>query len=263
MKHFLLALQFMTRYRVRAQETAPEPQEFGRASGYFPLVGLLVGLELLLFRALTLKDPVGMHQPLWAVLLLLYWVWVCDSLHLDGLADTCDALATRREGKEMLEILHDPRLGAFGAMGLGLALLARWAWLRYLPMQFIWFLPLPLITSRLFSSLACQIRPYAGRPGSLSSGFITQSRHSDANGALGWSFASFILLAAPCIYFAEVSAMDAGVALAICGCGVMAGWAALQLPLRRLGGISGDLIGFGQVITELSTAFGLFFALVR
>lgn len=263
MKDFLVALQFMTRYRVRSGEELPTPEEFGRASGYFPLVGFLVGLELLLLRTLVTRDPVGMHQPLWACLLLLYWVWVCDSLHLDGLADTCDALATRRQSKEMLEVLHDPRLGSFGVIGLVLALLARWIWLRYLPLQFIWFLPLPLVASRLLSSLACQIRPYAGKPGSLSSQFITQSRHADSNRAFGWAFASFILLAAPCIYFGATSALDAVLALAICGFGIITGWLLLRVPIQRLSGISGDLIGFAQVITELVTAFGLFFALVR
>ena len=132
-----------------------------------------------------------------------------------------------------------------------------------MPMQFIWFLPLPLISSRLLASLACQIRPYAGDPGSLSSYFITESRHPDFSKALGWAFGSFILLAAPCVYFGAASPIDAGLALGICGAGVMTGWGFLQLPLRRLGGISGDLIGFAQQVAELATAFGLFFVLVH
>src|SRR5258708_29937602 len=116
MKYFLLALQFLTRYPVRNTDEAPPPAALGRSTGYFPLVGFVVGLELLLLRTVTLKDPIGMHQPLWAVLLLAYWVWVCDSLHLDGLADTCDALGSRSSGAKMLDVMHDPRLGSFGVI---------------------------------------------------------------------------------------------------------------------------------------------------
>jgi adenosylcobinamide-GDP ribazoletransferase len=262
MNPFWLALQFLTRYPVNLARI-PHPEDFARATGYFPAVGLLLGLELLALRGLFLLDPVGMHQPLWALLMLLYWVWVGDSLHLDGLADTCDALGSAKEGPEMLEVLHDPRLGSFGGISLVLAMMARWAWLRYLPMHFIWFLPLPLISSRLLSSLGCQLRPYAGRPGSLSSGFITHSLPSDANLALGWALFSWLLVAAPSVYFGQASSTEAGLALGVCGLGVMTGWAFLRLPMKRLGGISGDLLGYAQQIAELATAFGLFFVLVK
>ncbi len=263
MRHFFLALRFLTRYPIRPLAEEPSGADHARSTGYFPLVGFAVGLELMLFRTLVLMDPVGMHQPLWDLLILLYWIWVCDSLHLDGLADTCDALASRGEGPEMLRILHDPRLGTFGVLSLVLAVLARWCWLRYLPQQFIWFFPLPLVASRLFLSLACQARPYAGNEASLSSQFILGSEGRDANRALGFALGSFFLLAAPCIYFGSATALDAGLALGVCAAGILSGWIMLRLPRRRLGGVNGDLLGYGQQITELSTAFGLFFILVR
>src|SRR5688572_19479987 len=128
MKHFRIALGFLTRYPVPVEEDF-SPGDFGRSTGYYPLIGFLAGLDLLVFRGATLWDENGMHYPLWTFLLLLFWVWSSDSLHLDGLADTSDALASRREGGDFLAVLHDSRVGAFGAAALGLALIAKFAWL--------------------------------------------------------------------------------------------------------------------------------------
>jgi adenosylcobinamide-GDP ribazoletransferase len=262
MKHFRMALRFMTRYPVAASEEFLLG-DFGRCTGYFPLVGLFAGLDLMLLRWVALFDRNGLHYPIWCFLLLLLWIWGSDSLHLDGLADTTDALASRRQGAEFLAILHDSRVGAFGAMALGLVLIGKFAWLCSLPMQGWWFLPLPLVFSRLHSSLACQIRPYAGTPGSLSSFFINESTHADLNIAVATALASFFLLAGLSLYLGFTSAEDAAKAFGVCIAGLALGRSALWSPMARLGGISGDLIGWSQVITETAIAFGLTLVLVR
>lgn len=262
MKYFRIALRFLTRYPVGAEDEFL-PGDFGRATGYFPLLGLLAGLDLLLFRTVTLLDKNGLHYPIWCFLLLLFWVWSFESLHLDGLADTADALGSGREGHEFSEIMHDSRSGAFGASAIALALIARFAWLSALPMQAVWFLPLPLIFSRLHSALACQARPYAGKRGSLSSLFIEESMHSDLHPAFAWALGGFFALAGAAFYFGLATATDAGLALAVCGAGLALGRLLLQIPMRRLGGISGDLIGWSQVITEIAIGFGLTLVLLK
>ena len=262
MRHFRTALRFMTRYPVASHEDF-QAGDFGRATGYFPLVGFVAGLDILLFRLLALFDKNGLHYPIWCMLTLLFWVWSSDSLHLDGLADTSDALASRRQGTEFLGVLHDSRSGAFGVLAIGLALIAKYVWLSSLPMQFEWFLPLPLVFSRLHSAMACQIRPYAGNPGSLSSLFITEARHGDLSRAAGWSVLCFFALAGPGIYFGLATVADALQALGVCVGGLALGRILVAIPMRRLGGISGDLLGWSQVITELAIAFGLTLLLVK
>jgi adenosylcobinamide-GDP ribazoletransferase len=46
------------------------------------------------------------------------WVVVTGGLHLDGWTDCCDALPTALPPERRYEILKDPRLGTFGALGL-------------------------------------------------------------------------------------------------------------------------------------------------
>jgi adenosylcobinamide-GDP ribazoletransferase len=262
MKYFRIALRFLTRYPITLEEEFAVG-DFGRATAYFPVVGLLAGLDLFLLRYAMLFDKNGLHYYIWCFILLLFWVWASDSLHLDGLADTADALASGRDGKDFRLIMHDSRSGAFGVMAVCLALIGKFAWLVSLPMQNFWFLPLPLLFSRLHSTLACQLRPYAGQEGSLSSMFIEESKASDLNGALMGTLFGFFLLALPSVYFGFCSPLDVLKAFAVSVAGLGVAWSFLRLPMRRLGGISGDLIGWAQVICELSIALGLTLVLVH
>lgn len=262
MRSFLLAFSFLTRYPVPPLRGELEPADFGRSTGYFPLAGLVLGLDLLLLRWLFLWAGVVQHWP-WAAaaLLLAYGVWAGDSLHLDGLADTVDGLASRRQGEEMLEVMHDSRSGAFGVQAVTVVLLLKFAYLGSLPAKFWWALPLPLLFSRLLAALLCQGRPYAGRKGSLSGWFIEGNHPSDASMALGWTFAGLATLCTAAVFSGLADARACGVALGACVGGMALAWMLVQVPRQRLGGISGDLIGYALVLSELSSAYLLLFAL--
>ncbi len=254
----LAALQFLTRVPVRFRR-APDRAELGRSTGWFPLAGLLLlGLDWL-----ALKDPWQDHEAAWMFLLLLFWTWFAGSLHLDGLADTADGLASGLRGRPMLKVMHQGSTGAFGVMALMLSLLGKWTFLACLPNQWCWFLPLPLLFSRLGMSLACGLRPYAGEPGSLSGAFILQSRRADRIKASALALLGFGALAFWAWHTHQVPGLKVWMALLVCLTGTALGLVATLVPLRRLGGVSGDLIGFGHEVAEVSTALGLVFLLAR
>ena len=48
---------------------------------------------------------------------------ISGGLHLDGLADTFDALFSYRDRERTLAIMKDPRLGTSGAIGLFIVLM--------------------------------------------------------------------------------------------------------------------------------------------
>jgi adenosylcobinamide-GDP ribazoletransferase len=261
MMHLLLALQFLTRYPVRLPEGAePGMRDLGRSTRWFPLVGLFVGVDLLVLRWLLGWLGVQAQWPLAsAAILLAYWVWSCDSLHLDGLADTADGLASRRTGPALLQVMHDSRIGAFGTQALVLVLGLKAAWLLSLPPRFWWALPLPLLFSRLLAALLCQSRPYAGLPGSLSGALISGSRPEDGHAAVAWAFTSFAALAGAAVLLGQADAIDCLKALGVCLAALAAGWSLVRTPRERLEGISGDLIGYGMEACEVAAAFGLLF----
>ena len=124
---FLAAVQFLTSLPVKKDFT---PGQLGRASAWFPAVGLGLGLVLAgLNWLLGLILPAGVVN----ALLIVALVGLTGALHLDGLADTCDGLAGYRTVEERWQVMRDSRTGAFGAVGIVLLLLVKYASLNAVP----------------------------------------------------------------------------------------------------------------------------------
>jgi adenosylcobinamide-GDP ribazoletransferase len=109
-----LGLSFLTRL-IPAQ--AAEPQEFTSCLAWFPVTGLILGGLLVLPWSLGLTG----NPWLSAWILAGLSAWATRGLHLDGLADIADAWGSGAEGEKFWAILKDSRVGAFGVMGLVLA----------------------------------------------------------------------------------------------------------------------------------------------
>ncbi|ALX48557.1 adenosylcobinamide-GDP ribazoletransferase [Lentibacillus amyloliquefaciens] len=83
----------------------------------FPLLGLLQGViyasVLFVFLSYTPFSEVIIALCLWLVMILL-----SGGIHLDGLIDTSDAYFSYREPEKRLEVMQDPRVGAFGVLSV-------------------------------------------------------------------------------------------------------------------------------------------------
>ena len=122
------------------------PASMASARGWFPLVGLLLGLILAGFdilRMLMLQAgssgwyggyaPLPTTYPvfpdytilLWSVLLVVILVVLTRALHLDGFMDSCDALLGGFDRERRLAILRDPNVGAFAVIGVVCLLLIK------------------------------------------------------------------------------------------------------------------------------------------
>jgi adenosylcobinamide-GDP ribazoletransferase len=108
----LTAVGFLTRLPVPAAKSAPD---LSRAALFFPLVGALVGGIAAATRVLADQALPPLPATLLAVTAALI---VTGALHEDGLADVADALGAHTTRERRLEILKDPRVGAFGALAL-------------------------------------------------------------------------------------------------------------------------------------------------
>ena len=78
----------------------------------FPLIGVVIGLLWFLCGVLPLPGAAR------AAGFCLIPVWVTGGIHLDGYADTCDALSSYGDREKKLEILKDPHCGAFAVIRL-------------------------------------------------------------------------------------------------------------------------------------------------
>ncbi len=88
------------------------PQGVARTTPFFPLAGLLKGL--ILIGLASVVSPFLPVKVLAGGILLLH-TGLSGGLHLDGLADTIDAVAARTDRQRRLRIMKDPSVGPLGA----------------------------------------------------------------------------------------------------------------------------------------------------
>ncbi|WP_354682108.1 adenosylcobinamide-GDP ribazoletransferase [Cupriavidus necator] len=126
LRYFLTALGYFTRVPLPgwlARWVGFEPHYLHAAARYFPLVGLLVGaVGALVTWAAMLWWPIGVAVLLGMAATLL----LTGAFHEDGLADCVDAFGGAWQREDVLRIMHDSRIGAFGAIALVVALLLKW-----------------------------------------------------------------------------------------------------------------------------------------
>jgi adenosylcobinamide-GDP ribazoletransferase len=95
----------------------------GAAMSTAPAVGALLGI--LVGAAGVGLCRLGAPAAVAGVLVIAAGVGLTRGLHLDGLADTVDALGSYRDRQAALEIMRRPDVGPFGVTAIGLALLAQ------------------------------------------------------------------------------------------------------------------------------------------
>jgi adenosylcobinamide-GDP ribazoletransferase len=169
---FLAALQFLTSIPVPLKREL-SPEQVGRSTAYFPLIGLIIGGILA-----ALNWLLGLILPVSVVsaLLIVALVILTGALHLDGFADTCDGIAGHKPVEERWRVMRDSRTGAFGVVGIALLLLVKYVSLNNIPPVFmtavLLFMP---VVSRWAMVYAIFVYSYA-RPSGLGTAFKQATR---------------------------------------------------------------------------------------
>jgi adenosylcobinamide-GDP ribazoletransferase len=130
MKRMLLAFQFLTIIPVKDTGEVPE-QRIGSSTALFPVVGFFEGALMAVFAGLLLKVfPTELTNGL----LILLMIIANGGLHLDGLADTFDAIASRGDKEKKLAIMKESAVGPIGVISIVMALL-----LKYILLNAVFF----------------------------------------------------------------------------------------------------------------------------
>ncbi|ANU18080.1 cobalamin 5'-phosphate synthase [Planococcus maritimus] len=119
----LLAFQFFSSIPVHQEIPVKKPQVTAMYS-LLPIVGLMMGTMMSV--AIWFIHQTTDVGPLTIAFLLTFLLWaLTGGLHLDGLADTGDSYFSYQSRDKRLEIMGDPRIGAFGAMVLIFAIVGK------------------------------------------------------------------------------------------------------------------------------------------
>lgn len=213
----------------------------------FPFIGLAAGGAVWLW--LFLCGGLGLTRLLAAAGAALLPVAVSGGIHLDGFCDASDAIASRQGPEKRLEILRDPRAGAFGVMGVcGCLLLSCGLWDTLLASAgagAFGAVTVGFVLSRALSGLAVATFPLA-----KSSGLA----HTFATGA---DKRAVILITS---LTAGMAALGMVLLAPVPGLWGLAGAAAAvlhyRLVCRDFGGTTGDLAGYFLTLCELGILLG-------
>jgi len=235
--HFLAALQFLTVVPplVRRPFTV---EELGGAVGYFPFVGVLLGLGLTALHAgLRLLLP----QNVVAALVLAAWVILTGALHLDGFLDACDGLFGGATPEDRLRILRDEQVGAFAMAGGVSLLLVKYAALSSLTDPFPALFLAPVL-ARWGMAVAIVVFPYARAEG------LGRAMKAHAGPRA--------LIMATVVTFGTVW-LAGGTRGLLAGALVAAlTWAVARFTLARIPGLTGDIYGTICELVEMAVLVG-------
>jgi adenosylcobinamide-GDP ribazoletransferase len=234
MRLYLIALQFLTiiplPFSVRCEE-----RDLGRSMSFFPLAGLTLGA--LLAGADYLLAPV-LPRGVADLLLIVILAVVTGVLHLDGLADVCDGLAARGGKERFLSVMKDSRTGAAGAVGLTLALLLKYQALLHVPvdMKRGALLCFPMLAR--FALVQMTVGSHKAKSDGLGTSFL---------GGAGW--VQMLLATVMTLLFSLLLLGIRGLWLFI-ACYLLT-WLLKVWFHRKLGGVTGDIIGFCGELNEI------------
>lgn len=210
---------------------------------FLPLVGVVQAALLLGWTALS--GWLAVNGVLFAAVATLIPLLVTGGIHMDGLCDTADALASHQTREKKLEILKDSHTGAFAVIGCCAYLLLTFAlWTqpegaqRWLAAETA---AVGAVLSRAISAFAVVSIPCAKNSG-LVHAFSSAAQKSRVRAAA----VVFLLLCAVLLLWRNPL-------LGMCvlaGCGLHLIYF-YQMIRKQFGGITGDLAGYLVQMTEL------------
>ncbi|MBA3468047.1 MAG: adenosylcobinamide-GDP ribazoletransferase [Herpetosiphonaceae bacterium] len=207
-----------------------------RAMATFPLAGALIGG---LVAATWWGATWLWGGPAGALCAVLTWGALTSGLHLDGIADSGDALFSWRSRERKLEIMKDSRIGTMGALALIGVVLLKWAFvLTCGPLAWRALILAPIL-GRWANLLGIFWFPAAAE-GGLGRTFRDHIRRSDLGWASGSAVAGAVLLAG---WWGGLALAVVAATTVICA----------QAMVRSLGGLTGDTYGALCEIAEAVT----------
>ncbi|WP_143317358.1 adenosylcobinamide-GDP ribazoletransferase [Clostridium sp. HBUAS56017] len=210
---------------------------------FFPFVGLVIGMLLVLWSFISAKLLIG--DILRVVGYVVMPVLVTGGIHLDGFVDTMDAINSYQPIERKLEILKDSHIGAFALISCVIYfLLSLGVWSEVKGDSLI-ILGIGFILSRALSSLGIVTIPCAKNSG-LASSF---SKASEKN-RVKYAMYIYILVSGIAMILVNRILGSACIISAI-----LTFIYYKNMSIKKFGGITGDLAGYFLQVCELVIAF--------
>lgn len=211
---------------------------------WFPVTGLLLGSILCgIVEAISWLHPEPWAEGV-AVIVLLFSIVLTRGLHLDGLSDWADGFWGSTDREKVLRIMKDPTIGSFGAAALTIFLLAKWIFLTRIissssPALYI---ITAYVLSRTMQAVLASSFSYARANGGTGEAFIKDAGPRHRVSVLAIALVILMVIG----WRNQTSAALLATAWLIT---ILFG----KYSAKRIGGITGDVLGACSEIIETST----------
>ena len=231
------------------------PPDFRTVPRALPFAALIIALPAAL--VLSGAGAAGLGGLLSATLAIAALAMTTGALHEDGLADSADGLFGGRTPERRLEIMKDSRLGSYGALAMGLALLLRVAALALIldragPLAAAGVFLVAAVLSRLSGVRLLATTASARADGAAAA----VGRPSQQTAWLGYAIGIVLALALGVASGPPLRGLALGLALTALNA-VLVG----RLCRRLIGGQTGDIAGATQQLDEIAIYLGFALAL--
>jgi adenosylcobinamide-GDP ribazoletransferase len=233
-----LSVTLLSVIPLRGPAAEPRRATVAAAMAWAPAVGLLLGI--LASAVLVVADhPLGAGPLTAAGLAVAALALLTRGLHLDGLADLADGLGSGQPAARALDIMRRSDVGPFGIVTLVLTLVIQVGALAHAEAAGDGRGPAALVaaavTGRLALTWACRRGVAAARPSGLG---------AMVAGTVRPALVAGITLAVLAAALSVVSAGFTGFSLPLAvAAGLAAAFVLQRHAVRRLGGITGDVLG--------------------
>jgi adenosylcobinamide-GDP ribazoletransferase len=247
MREFAAAVSFLTRLPI-ARGQAFDARQVARSARWFPVVGAMLGA---IYAAVLWLCSLVFPALVTGVVLACVDAALTGAMHLDGLADTADGFGGGRTREDVLRIMRDHSIGAYGTVALVLELLFKVASVAALvdfhgPRGAMAAVVLAPVLGRWSAVLSGATCAYA-RP-------VDHAGNSPDGSPARWMGSTELIIASVCVaaVIAIVMASTSDILLgpAAWALVAIAGVLWAQTCRRRLGGVTGDTLGAGVELSE-------------
>ncbi len=208
---------------------------------WFPIVGLILGSLIVSAGLLTNLATAGWYE-ITAFVMITLSAWLTRGFHLDGLSDCADGFWGGFNPEKILYIMKDSCVGAFGSIAMILIILGKWIALTRLVEYGEWhWIIAALVISRTMQVLLASTQPYARPEGGTGAKFITHAQPRNSITSLIIMYIILILIIGINLTTFIIPVIAIALTFSI------GTWSR-----RRIGGITGDILGTVNEITELA-----------
>lgn len=242
-KGFLINLQFFTTIPIRFA-LPMDKKHLERAIQTFPLLGLLQG-SIYAATLFAIVDWTPFSALAAAFAIWLASIFVTGGIHLDGWIDSSDAFFSYGDKDKRLEIMKDPRTGAFGVLSVVVLLSAKFFFIyeiitRLQSATYLLAIAIPFLSKMLMGILLVSVKP------ARNEGLGALFKNASSKRTL-WIYPVYLLLFAATSFLTGLYIGFASYVLAA----ILVFLFLRKKIIEWFGGMTGDTLGASVELTEV------------